>query len=65
MDIVKNEFVDVQLVGGELVARVPVKKVVLNALNPILEKLKEKIPGTWDDALIDALKKEIEEYEFK
>ena len=60
MEILDSKYVDVKFVGGKLVAEVPLKEIALVALKPALESLKEKIPGTLDDALIDKIVAEIQ-----
>lgn len=61
MELVDSKYVDVKFVGGKLVLEVDAKKAAIEILKPSLEKLKAKIPGGIDDALIDLIIKEIEE----
>lgn len=60
MDLIDSKYVDVKIENGVLVASVPLKQIALDQIKPALEKLKAKIPGQIDDALIDFIVKEIE-----
>ncbi len=60
-EILDTQYVDVKFEGGKLVLEVDAKKAALKLVKPALEKLKAKIPGGIDDALIDKIVKEIEE----
>lgn len=61
MELLDSKYVDVKFVEGKLVLELDAKKVALETLKPALEKLKVKIPGGIDDALIEMIIKEIEE----
>lgn len=62
-EIVHKDFgdgsADLKLAGGKLIlsASYSLKPIADKVIDPILEKVKSLIPGDWDSAFIDGLKK--------